>query len=285
MPEVLIAAQPHVDGPAPQAGSPAAADAPDSPAAADRARVDAARLRDFGAAMRTEAETDVQSARVALADAELRQLQIAEAAHALEKLADGCDTLGRVIDHGRRIGDEAHQAQTLLGTLLLEHETLTRNAADLEARLEELAGQRQGLENSIGAARAAGDIDELTRLRPQLPALDEVAEELRRRLAPIRTRLGQLGRADWTGTQLHGAASAATSQGATYGEFIDAISGNYGDTTMGRAMGEYVHSCATNPKGTRLPEVVAALREHPAFVPLLADVLARYPSVAEQLEA
>lgn len=281
--ETLTAPELAADSPNVQEPAPAAAEAPDSPEAANRARADGAQLREYAAVMRVEADADVQTARAALAEAEQRQRNVTRAAEELEHLATGCDTLGRVTDHGRRIGAEALEAEARLGALLLEQAALTSKGADDEARLARLDAQREGVEASMIRAREDYDIEALTQLRAQLPALEEVAEGLRRRLAPVQARLRELGDTESKGTQLHSAAETAAALRRSHNEFLASITvrGLYDDLTLRDAMHRYLGTCIGVAEQARYAEATALLRGHTPFTALLDDALDRLPRLPD----
>lgn len=261
-------------------GAPKAAPvAPDSPEAAGRARACGAQLREHAAAIRADAAADVQAARAALAEAEARQRRLGSSASNLDVLAVAYDTLGNSIDQGRAIGARATEAETALGALTLERDTIAQKAADLEARLGRLAEQREGLDAVLAQAVDGGDVAAVTQLRPQLDALDEVAAQTRRQLAPLQARLYELGDTDIEGRQLYDAANTANARRASYSDFLDDIGTKYRDPTLEHHLALYLRDSRDAPEQTRYTEVMAVIRDHPGFATMAAAVQARHPDL------
>lgn len=252
--------------------------APDSPAAAEQARDQARRVRAQCDAARADAAGIVTAARAQLAEAERRAADLAEAVRLAEQIAEHLDTRARVIDHGRTFGQQAEQAEQQAGALAAEYAALTESAAGIEARLGEIAQQREDAAGRVAVALEAGDVSAVTALRPQLAALDEVAADLGARLEAARARAGRIGRPE-TGGLLAEALRSARSHGERHAQFLEqwldpaALDSRERSTVATYA--RRAREASGEVEASRHAALLAILGEQPAFAAALTDARVR----------
>lgn len=135
---------------------------------------------------------------------------------------DAAEDEGRaspIAEARRRRAEATRTAQHGLD-LAAERETLAGRVATWNARIAELAADRQHLEGQLGAARDAGDAAAITSLRGRLGGVEEASVSLSAQRDAARSRMDAIGTDDGQG-ELFRALSAVRRDMAEYRKMIN----------------------------------------------------------------
>jgi len=251
-------------------------------ATAERDRAHAARKQ---AAMTTAAAAD------ALAEAQQEAARIVADAEDAMRLADGQadgavltaeihDARAALLDQAAALRDQAETADTLAGDLSAERERLEQQAAELDARLEQLADDQAATEAALAAALESGDVDGITGARGRLAAIAEVRERLSPELGAARAAAAAIGGEDGPG-RLAAAFEAARAHRAGLWGSLRALADDEGAPDAVRAaaaLGRDAEAARATAEAAAVADQIAALREP------LSAVLARVPGERDEIE-
>lgn len=247
-----------------------------SPATAAKLRSNAAQARERAERARTEAEkllaTAREQARVLLGDAEAQARELTAEAKTAATDAGACEQRALTIDHAADLRRRAVDAEQHATTLANEYATITERVATLTGRLADLGQRREDTTIALGAARDAGDVDEVNRLWGAMRALDEVIAALTEQHDAARERATTIGEPGWGGAYDQ-AASAAAARRRELSDVLDRLDPTRPDRRASATVREYRRAlvAAGQPEDQALSTaaLLVAMTQHPEAVTAL----------------
>lgn len=161
-------------------------------------------LRDQAAALRAEQETVLAQAQAeaerlraeadhVLAEAHTRANELRSEASSVEHTAEPVEERAMAVQAAEQLAEAIPAAEARSVALYHELEQLGETISTLQGRIDALGVEREEAGVRLATARDAGDVDEVTRLRTRLGAVDEVTAALEGQKRVADARVVQIG--------------------------------------------------------------------------------------------
>jgi hypothetical protein len=251
-------------------------------AAAERSRSQAAR---------EHAAVTAAAARAAMAEAQQEAAQIVADAEDAVRQADGeadgavlaaeiHDARAALLEQADALGDAVEAAGAIAGNLAVERVRLEQQAAELDARLEQLADDQAATEAALATALEEGDVDAITASRGRLAAIGEVRDRLSPELAAPRAAVAAIGDTEGAGRLAEVIATGRARQAELWGTLC-ALADDEDAPDAVRALAALERDAVA---GRASAEAAAVSAQIAPLCEALAVVLARVPGERAEIE-